>query len=49
MKKFTMILFIIALIIVAIETFRPQPPFPAEGTSFAVPAAGVHQTADPSM
>ncbi|MCL6548236.1 MAG: hypothetical protein K6T30_04925 [Alicyclobacillus sp.] len=38
MKKFIMILFIVALVIVAYETFRPQPPFPSDGTSAAISA-----------
>jgi hypothetical protein len=36
MRRFTLILFVIALIIVAYETFKPQAPFPTPSpTSFA--------------
>lgn len=42
MRKFFLALFVIALIIVAIETFRPQPPFPKVDTSyFAAVAASL--------
>ncbi|MCL6636383.1 MAG: hypothetical protein K6T26_00425 [Alicyclobacillus sp.] len=40
MRKFFLVLFVICLVIVAFETFRPQPPFPKVNTSFAG-AAGV--------
>lgn len=42
MRRLTMILFVIALIIVAFETFKPQPPFPSSNTSYV---SGALQTA----
>lgn len=38
MRRLTMIVFVIALIIVAFETFRPQPPFPSGNTSYVTGA-----------
>lgn len=36
MRRFTLILFIIALVIVAYETFKPQAPFPVPSPTSAV-------------
>ncbi|WP_290585365.1 hypothetical protein [Alicyclobacillus sp.] len=39
MRRFFLALFVIALVIEAIETFRPQPPFPKVDTSFVTAQA----------
>lgn len=38
MRRLTMIVFVIALIIVAFETFKPQPSFPSSNTSYVTGA-----------
>ncbi|MCF8566062.1 hypothetical protein LLE49_15155 [Alicyclobacillus tolerans] len=38
MRRLTMIVFVIALVIVAYETFLPTPPFPSTNTSFVTGA-----------
>lgn len=34
MRKFIWVVFVVVLIIVAFFTFRPQPPFPSNGTTY---------------
>lgn len=41
MRKFTWVLFVVVLVIVAIATFRPQPPFPSTDNGFIT---GIMQT-----
>lgn len=46
MRRITMIVFVIALIIIAFETFQPQPSFPSSNTSYVT---GALQTAVSSL
>lgn len=44
MRRFILILFVIALVIVGIETFRPQAPFPSISSGSATTGAVANST-----
>jgi len=44
MRKLTLVLFVVVLVVVAFATFRPQAPFPSTNTGFLTGIAQMFST-----